>query len=38
MATTVKTMTERELLTAIVNGETITAEMQGKSLCYADRT
>lgn len=31
MATTVKTITERELLTAIVNGETITAEMQEKA-------
>lgn len=31
MATTVKTMTERELLTAIVEGKEITAEMQEKA-------
>lgn len=31
MATTVKTMTERELLTAIVNGEPITDKMQEKA-------
>jgi hypothetical protein len=31
METTAKIMTEREFLTAIVNGETITAEMQEKA-------
>lgn len=32
MATTTKTMTERELLTAIIDGKEITAEMQEKAV------